>query len=239
MITDDRKGREMRRTASGVAVGAVVWAVLSGCSAGEAERDPAAGRGEGPSASAPAGAKGGSAEVAKSAGTVGPDGSACELPVAFDVAKGWKAEAVQGAEALGEDVPEEMEGLEELFRQGPVAAACEVDAKGAGHIGFLRVWTGDPSDDDATAVLKEFVAAETEGSEKAEYGTFTAEDGLEAATVSYMTTSALWEKLVPQRALAVVTPGGPVVLHLGGSDEEEHKAMLPAYELARTTLRTT
>jgi hypothetical protein len=226
----------MRRALGGVVVCAAVWAVLSGCSGSEAERD---GEGSSASASASAGAKGGSAEVAKSAGTVGPGGSDCELPVSFDVAKGWKAEAVKGAEALGEDVPEEMEGLQELFRQGPVTAACEVDGKGAGHIGFLRVWTGEPSDDDATGVLKEFVAAETEGSEKAEYRAFETEDGLKAAEVTYLTTSPLWEKLVPQRALAVVAPDGPVVLHLGGSDEEEHRAMLPAYELARTTLHTT
>ena len=40
-----------------------------------------------------------------------------------------------------------------------------------------------------------------------------------------------------QRALAVTTKRGPVVLHLGGLDTEEHRAMLPAYELAKRTLR--
>ncbi|MFD5348217.1 lipoprotein [Streptomyces anulatus] len=36
---------------------------------------------------------------------------------------------------------------------------------------------------------------------------------------------------------AVATPDGPVVVHLGGMDTEEHTAMLPAFELAKKTLK--
>jgi len=40
------------------------------------------------------------------------------------------------------------------------------------------------------------------------------------------------------RPSRVSTADGPVVLHLGGMDTAEHTAMLPAYELAKQTLRT-
>ncbi|KOV56159.1 hypothetical protein ADK64_41460 [Streptomyces sp. MMG1121] len=49
-------------------------------------------------------------------------------------------------------------------------------------------------------------------------------------------TSKLLEETKKETALAVSTPDGPVVLHLGGMDMEEHEAMRPAYELARQTL---
>ncbi|MGW0608409.1 lipoprotein [Streptomyces sp. NPDC002644] len=231
----------MRRAVTGTAVCAVVLAGLVGCgSGGDGRTAEASGRAE-----ASSGGKARSAEVAKSGGTVGPAGSPCELPVSFDTAAGWKAEEVTDPERALEDMPEDMKELglddvaRELVRQGPVTAACEVDGDGAGHLGFLRVWTADPSGDDATTVLKAFVDAETEGAEKARYGTFGTGDGLRAAEVEYLTMSVLWEELVPRRALALVTPDGPVVVHLGGTDEQEHEAMLPAYELARTTLHTT
>jgi hypothetical protein len=40
-----------------------------------------------------------------------------------------------------------------------------------------------------------------------------------------------------ESAFAVATPDGPVVVHLGGLDSEEHREMLPAYELAKQTLK--
>jgi hypothetical protein len=123
-----------------------------------------------------------------------------------------------------------------LLHQGPVTAACEVDAKPAGHIGFLRVWTGEPGDDDARAVLKAFVAAEG-GTSKAKYHDFTTGD-LKGVEVEYLFTSKLLDETKPERALAVTTTNGPVVVHLGGLDSGEHRAMLPAYELAKRTLRT-
>ncbi|MDQ0688195.1 hypothetical protein QF032_007236 [Streptomyces achromogenes] len=175
-------------------------------------------------------------KVAKRGGSVGAAGSACELPVAFDIAEFWKAEAVDSvdASAAGTDLAE----FGDLFlHQGPVTAACEIDAKPAGKIGFLRVWTGAPGKADARTVLKEFVAAEQEAS-GAVYREVEAGD-VTGVEVEYTTTSKLLEESKQEHAFAVTTSKGPVVLHLGGMDTGEHEAMLPAYELAKSTLHTT
>ncbi|MDI9835512.1 lipoprotein [Streptomyces sp. KAU_LT] len=217
----------MRR---GVALAVLLGAVLTGCSGGSGEEPEEDGR-----ASASAEASGAGAGAAKSGGSVGAAGSACELPVTFDIAASWKPKAVETKPAGGDDeLAREL--ADALLHQGPVTAACEIDAKPAGNIGFLRVWTGEPGDADARSVLKEFVAAE-KGAEKAVYRTFEAADGVTGAEVTYQYTSKILEETKEERALAVTTKRGPVVLHLGGMDTEEHRAMLPAYELARRTLR--
>ncbi|MGW3730414.1 lipoprotein [Streptomyces sp. NPDC000851] len=202
---------------------ALVAGLLAGCADGEDEAPAST------SASADAAGGNGSGDVARSGGTIGAEGSACELPVTFDIAEDWAAESVDAAAG---GAAEEL--ADALLRQGPVTAACEVDAKPAGNIGFLRVWTGEPGDDDARTVLEAFVAAE-DGVSKEKYGSFEA-GGLTGAEVEYLYTSELLEETKKERALAVTTPDGPVVLHLGGMDTEEHEAMLPAYELAKRTL---
>ncbi len=206
--------------------------VLAGCS--EATDDDAKAK-PAESASASAGGTG-----AESGGTIGADGSACELPVTFDIAEEWTAEAVDagsgGDTSGGTDGELADELADAVLRQGPVTLACEVDAKPAGHIGFLRVWTGDPGDAEARAVLEAFVAAE-DGAGKVRYSTFKA-GGLTGVEVEYLYTSEFLDEPKTERALAVTTPRGPVVVHLGGLDTEEHEAMLPAYELAKRTLRT-
>lgn len=154
----------------------------------------------------------------KSGGSLGAAGSACELPVTFDIAEEWTAEAV--------DAP---------LSQGLVTLACEVDAKPAGHIGYLRVWTGTPGNNDARTALEAFVIAE-KGASKAKYSEFKA-NGLTGAEVEYVYSDEFVETPKKERALAVTTEDGPVVVHLGGLDTEEHEAMLPAYELARGTLK--
>ncbi|WP_425247590.1 lipoprotein [Streptomyces sp. NEAU-NA10] len=210
----------------GLAVAALLTGVATGC--GDAEQGSGAAE-----ATATATTK-----VAASGGSIGADGSACELPVTFDIAEFWKAKAVDSASRKGDTGDELTDELAEaLLRQGPVTMACEVDAKPAGKIGFLRVWTGKPGDADARAVLEDFVAAES-GSSGAKYRAFKA-GGLTGAEVEYVTTSELLEETKKERALAVTTSDGPVVLHLGGMDTEEHEAMLPAYELARSTLEAT
>ena len=173
---------------------------------------------DGAKAKAPASASATAAgTTARSGGGIGAAGSACELPVTFDMAEHWTAEAV-----------------EEPPRQGPVALVCEVDAKPAGHIGFLRVWTGEPGTADARAVLEAFMAAEKNAS-KARYSTFRT-GGLTGVEVEYAYKSEFDDVAKTERALAVTTPRGPVVVHLGGLDTGEHEAMLPAYELAKRTL---
>ncbi|WP_069759816.1 lipoprotein [Streptomyces sp. LUP47B] len=157
--------------------------------------------------------------AATGGGTIGAAGSACELPVTFDIAKSWKAEAVEAP-----------------LSQGPVSLACEIDAKPAGNIGFLRVWAGKSGDADTQAVLEAFVAAE-DGVTKEKYRTFTT-GGVSGVEVEYLYTSELLEETKKESAFAVTTADGPVVVHLGGLDTAEHEEMLPAYELARRTLRT-
>jgi hypothetical protein len=218
------------RRAAAVCAALLVGA-LTGCSADDAGADAK------PSASAsPAADR--AAEVARSGGRVGAAGSACELPVVFDTAADWTAEAVDAkvSGSGGADGELAQEIADALLLQGPVTAACEIDAKPAGYIGFLRVWTGEPdTGGDARTVLEDFVAAE-DGTSEAKYRTLTS-GGLDGAEVTYLNTSKLLDETKKERALAVETPDGPVVLHLGGMDSEEHEAMLPAYELAKRTLR--
>ncbi|MFJ8753509.1 lipoprotein [Streptomyces sp. NPDC102441] len=158
--------------------------------------------------------------------TLGGAGSACELPVTFDLAADWKPEAVEvdpGSE------------LAELGQQGSATMVCEIDAKPAGNIGYLRVWQGKGAGTAPRAALEDFVAGDPNASEASYRET---EAGPAAATeVTYTVGVELLDEQKTERAFAVATPDGPVVVHLGGLDSQEHKAMLPAYELARKTLK--
>jgi hypothetical protein len=197
---------------------ALLAGVLTGCSeAPEGDDAKASAR---PSATAETSGKDSSGSTAvDSGGTIGAAGSACELPVGFDIAKNWKAEAVEAP-----------------LRQGPVSLACEIDAKPAGNIGFVRVWTGASGDADARTVLEAFVAAE-DGADTARYRSFRS-GKFTGVEVEYLYASELLDEKKEESAFAVVTADGPVVVHLGGLDTEEHKEMLPAYELAKRTLHT-
>jgi hypothetical protein len=231
--------RQVRRRLAQVAL---LAGVLTGCS-GAAEDDTKTSA----SATASAEAAGDSDTAVKSGGTIGAAGSACELPVTFDIAQYWLAEAVDSgtekdksadsgdgsADAGDDELAQEI--ADALLRQGPVTAACEIDAKPAGNIGFLRIWTGEPGTDDARTVLEAFLAEE-DGVSKAKYSAFET-GGLAGAEVKYLVTSELLEETKEEAALAVTTKQGPVVLHLGGMDTDEHRTMLPAYELAKKTLR--
>lgn len=214
---------------------ALLAGVLAGCSEAADDKKDAK---TSASASASAG------QIAESGDSIGAAGSACELPVSFDLAKDWEAEAIDSAAAqdkasstesgdLDDEISEEI--LDSILRQGPVAAACEVDAKPAGYIGFLRIWTGEPGDDDARTVLEEFVAAE-DGASKAKYTSFKSGD-VAGAEVEYVVKSELLDETKKESAFAVTTPDGPVVVHLGGMDTEEHEKMVPAFELAKKTLQ--
>jgi hypothetical protein len=198
-----------------IAHAALLAGVLTGCSdAAEGDDSKASAR---PSATAETSGPDDTAAVG--GGTIGAAGSACELPVTFDIAKSWKAEAVEAP-----------------LSQGPVSLACEIDAKPAGNIGFLRVWAGKSGDADTRAVLEAFLAAE-DGVTKEKYRTFTS-GGVSGVEVEYLYSSELLDETKKESAFAVTTADGPVVVHLGGLDTEEHEEMLPAYELARRTLRT-
>ncbi|MEE1759714.1 lipoprotein [Streptomyces sp. SP18BB07] len=235
-------GRAVRGTA--LAQLALLAGVLTGCSesAGDGDAKPPANTTGAATADAEDTAGDAAEEAVKSGGSVGAAGSACELPVAFDTAEKWKAEAVEsGPPAEGGSAEDELaaELAEGLLRQGPFTAACEIDAKPAGNIGFIRVWTGEKgaTEGDAEALLKEFVAAEGNTSE-AKYSEFTSDSDVSGTEVAYLYTSEALEETKKERAFVAVTPDGPVVVHLGGLDTQEHEQMLPAYELAKRTLRT-
>nr|WTB36154.1 lipoprotein [Streptomyces sp. NBC_00830] len=148
------------------------------------------------------------------------------MPVTFDLAASWKPEAVQ----LDED-----DALNELIRQGPVTLVCEIDAKPAGSIGFLRVWTGDRTDRTPRQVLEAFLADEP-NADKITY-TDTEAGALPATEVGYTISSELLDGPQKKRAFAFSTPRGPIVVHLGGLDSKEYEEMVPAYEPAKRTVR--
>ncbi|MFI5477728.1 lipoprotein [Streptomyces rubiginosohelvolus] len=217
------------------AVTAAVAMTLAGCSssAGTGTEGGSSAPAPGVSGSAPAKAAekagaekaGAEAAVAAKGGRLGGAGSACELPVTFDLAARWKPKAI-------ELEPDSI--LADLAEQGTVKMVCEIDAKPAGNIGFLRVWRGEASEDDPQAVLKAFVEDDPNASEAAY--TQVKAGALAAAEVGYTVHSELMDESKQERAFAVITPDGPVVVHLGGLDSDEHTAMLPAFELAKRSL---
>lgn len=202
----------------GVLPAALLLAAVTGCSS-EPEKDKRV-----TAAASPAKKADSAGAVAKKGGSVGGAGSACALPVTFDLAVGWQPEAV------------ETDGEFGALTQGSVTLTCEIDAKPAGNVGFLRVWTGSEKSADVRAALKEFVAVEAAHRDHEAYSDLTV-DGLQAAEVVYVNTSDALDAPKKERALALATPKGVVVLHLGGLDSQEHEAMVPAYELAKRTLR--
>ncbi|WP_308313099.1 lipoprotein [Streptomyces sp. ISL-1] len=208
---------------AGLVPAVLVMGVLSGCSS-----DPEPDR---PTGAAKSQAKDGAKSAAKTGtpaaakgGTVGGAGSPCALPVSFDLAAGWKPQAVKDDTEFG------------LTRQGPVTLVCEIDAKPTGNIGFLRIWTGGRSGDDPRKALEAFVAEEAKDRDKVAYAGTKA--GEYAATeVTYLNTNEFLDAPKKERAFAFTTPKGVVVVHLGGLDNEEHEGMLPAYELAKKSVR--
>ncbi|MFB6837443.1 lipoprotein [Streptomyces sp. NPDC056361] len=164
------------------------------------------------------------AGVPKAAATLGGPGTACALPVSFALAERWEPEAI--------DDPENPE-FAALTRQGPAVVRCEVDAKGAGHVGYLRIWTAGKGP--ARTALEGFVKAERKTSKVAYRET--GAGALPATEVTYTVANELMEESKEERAFAVSTSKGVVIVHLGGLDTDEHRAMIPAYELAKSTLK--
>ncbi|MEV4349546.1 lipoprotein [Actinoplanes sp. NPDC049596] len=195
------------RTGKHVVTVAVVLAALTGgCSAAK-DADDSKGAQQAAEADA-----WGDPPAAASAGKIG---AACPLPVTFDLAGEWAPEGVEDG----------------LFDQGGFDLRCEIDAKPAGHLGFLRVWTGPGTD--PAAALETFVKAEAGTAPITDRRTRTTRLGdLPAVETTYLDT----ENERPERVLAVAAGDGIVILTLAGVDTGEHKAMLPAYVLARQTI---
>ncbi|WP_030020441.1 lipoprotein [Streptomyces monomycini] len=223
----------MRKDKWGAVSVVLAIGVLAGCSS-TADKGGDAAKGASPSvaASAPANAakgdekaKADKADAWKKGTRIGAAGTACELPVSFDVAKAWKPKGLSA---------DDGELLAQLMGRTSVRGACEIDAKPAGNIGFIRVWTADGTKKSPRQVLEAFTAEE-KGVDKKEISDIKV-GGLPAAEVSYTSKSPIRDEPQQERAFAVVTPKGATVVHLGGFDNTEHKEMLPAYELAKKTV---
>ncbi|MFF7360865.1 lipoprotein [Streptomyces sp. NPDC008125] len=220
-------GISVRRKLPAAAAVTAALCALTGCGTGDDGRATAAASSATASASPSPTRSGTAPEPATRGGSIGAAGSACELPVTFDLAARWKPDAV--------DVDPDSE-FAALAQQGPLTLVCEIDAQPAGNIGYLRVWRGEKSSASPRELLKAFVAAEA-GATGATYtdvraGTVT---GAEAA---YTVNSELLDERKKESAFLVPTAQGPVLVHLGGMDSDEHDQMLPAYELAKSSLRT-
>ncbi|MEU9863362.1 lipoprotein [Streptomyces sp. NPDC047971] len=166
------------------------------------------------------------APEAKAAGnTVGATGTACALPVSFALLPDWKPQAVTVSD--GDEI------AAAFGKQGPATMVCEVDAKPAGNIGFLRVWSAGKGP--ARAALEGFVKAEKNAS-KVTFNAIAA-GGMDATEATYTVYNKIMEESKEERAFALSTPKGTVIIHLGGLDTQEHREMLPAYELARSSVK--
>lgn len=152
---------------------------------------------------------------------VGAAGSGCELPITFGLTADWKPKQV---------TVEENDPLLALAKKGPFTMACEIDAKPAGNIGFLRVWTGAPAELEPS--LTAFIG------DRAQQPKFTELKigGKPALEVDYQQKSQLDDAVEPEKAFVVDTGAGLIAISLDSFDAGEHQEMLPAYELARTSL---
>lgn len=168
-----------------------------------------------PASASPGGAGGGTA--------VGAAGSGCELPVTFELPKGFQPKAVA--------VPKDA-ALAELVRKGPLTVACEISAEGAGQVGFLRVWVDAEAKGNPRQSLQALLAGEDV--RKPAYKQLTV-GGRPGAEVTYDKVSALTEETRTERAFAVQTARGMVAVTVGGLDAGEQE-MVSAYELARRSL---
>jgi hypothetical protein len=231
----------MRGRVRGAALGAVaavlVTGVASGCSSKADPDEKAGGPGSRQDTQQDANQEETKKEESKeqdkaaggpaAAGSVGAPGSACPMPVTFSLAADFEPERVES------DKDSEFAAV---LDQGPVTLVCEIDAKPAGHIGFIRVWVGEEAGGDTRKALQAFVADGAK--ERTDEVYKETEAGKFAATeVTYINKNEFFDDPKKERAFAVATPQGLVVVDLGGFDSQEHEQMLPAYELAKRTLR--
>ncbi|MFD9751856.1 lipoprotein [[Kitasatospora] papulosa] len=212
----------MRVTLRALIPAVAAASALAGCSSSGGGTDAGVDPGRTGAASPAAAATGAAPEKGA---TLGGKGSACTLPVTFGLAADWKPQAVE---------VEPGSAFAEPGQQGSATMVCEIDAKPAGNIGYLRVWQGKGSGTTPRAALEDFVAGDPNAS-KAAYAEIRA-GSLAATEVEYTVNVELLDEKKTEHAFAVSTPAGPVVVHLGGLDSQEHEEMLPAYELAKRTL---
>ncbi|MEU5049140.1 lipoprotein [Streptomyces sp. NPDC021096] len=226
----------MRKFTEGLVFAALMAGVLTGCAsgndkagkAGKADTAEAAGKAAGKSESSKSAAPAATAstESGRGSGTrVGEAGSACELPVSFETAEGWTAKAMSAVDS---------EFLGELTHHKSLKGACELDTKER-VISRMLVWTGPATDSSARHVLDVFMTEEGEYLVESKYQDLKV-GGLPAVEVVYKLNSPKLKENREQRALALSTPKGVVVVQLRGFDTAEHRQILPVYELAKKTV---
>ena len=138
-MKDRYGGVPMRQALLTACAVALLSTLLTGCS-GDRRDDTAAAV---PSSTLAA-SWGTDPKPAAGAAKLGDDRSPCALPVTFTIAKSWKASSVPDG----------------LASQGGFTLRCEIDAKPAGHAGFLRVWVRPAGGDDPAAALDGFLAGQ-------------------------------------------------------------------------------
>lgn len=151
---------------------------------------------------------------AEAAGEIGGKASPCQMGIIFSVPAKWRAKAVTAGRdaAVGDAVP-----------------VCEIDAKPAGNIGFLRVWEARAGLSQQYTMDK-FLDAYGDATER-QYRR-TKAGPLDSFEATFIGSSGTRE-----RAVLVSTIWGRFLLTLGGADDAEHQAMLPAYQLAKQTAK--
>ncbi|MET8832943.1 lipoprotein [Micromonospora sp. NPDC004540] len=204
-----------RRTVT-AALAALALAGIAGCGDGKPAAAPSASASASPTASPVVAGPPWYDEVApvEAAGELGGKASPCPMGIIFSVPAKWRAEAVTAGRdaAIGDAVP-----------------VCEIDAKPAGHLGFLRVWDADAGLSQQYTMDK-FLDANGDVTDRQYRRTKAGPlDAFEATWVGPDGTR--------ERALLVSTIWGRYLLTLGGADDEEHRAMLPAYQLAKRTAK--
>lgn len=150
-------------------------------------------------------------QPAAAATKVGGADTACPLPVAMDLPAKWKPVKLDAG----------------LFRQGGLDALCEIDAKPAGAIGFLRVFVGPAAE--PRAALETFLAAQKDPRDP-QYR--------ETAVGKGSGAEVTWteEETGRRRAFAMSTPLKTVVMTAGSIDDSEYEQLLPAFLLAKQSL---
>ncbi|GIF42429.1 lipoprotein [Actinoplanes xinjiangensis] len=221
----------MKTTYTSAGAALALLLAVSGCSSDDpagptgaappASSAPATGA---PSASAPAGVP-----AAAAGASIGAKGTPCQLPFSFQTAADWKAKAVD-VKKLGE--------LAALAKVGEFTVVCEIDAKPAGSIGFLRVHVADGLSGAPAEHLQEFVKAavgkrEVSGTDITDVQI----GGAQAAEASWETFDKEYDMRSRYTAFAMNTKAGMVVVQLAPLDTGEFTSMLPAYELARKSVK--
>ncbi|OQO93614.1 hypothetical protein B1813_03445 [Saccharomonospora piscinae] len=223
----------LARFARGVLTAALVTTALTACGA---EPDGSPGDDGDSGTSSAASNPGGdntwydTASPASAGGTVGGDDSPCPLPVTFDVAEGWQAEALDFSDT-------ESEEFAALTTNGSFAVRCEIDAGPAGAVGHLRVWISDEQPRDPEDTLRTFL--EGDSSERITDESYRDAQAGAAETVegTVLTYSDLLEENRRTRAVVVPAAEHTAVIEFSGFDLIEHEAMVPGYLLALDTVR--